>query len=182
MLSEPHSWDEEGATKTLFFSEKAWQKVQSRLSELVGANVHFIPPIKTFKCFSASPYPSCSDLIGANRSEASRCLSQAFKFGTLQHENIITCVHRLQYAFTRVQISAQFTGTILIGPVLLGRREPPDSYGKMCEELGLEKEQFLDRVRELRLFSFSGIHSILDCLEEVIKYVIRLNSHSEISK
>jgi hypothetical protein len=52
----------------------------------------------------------------------------------------------------------------------------------MCEELGFEKERFLDRVREVRLFSFDGIQSVVECLEEVVKYAIRLNTHSEISK
>jgi len=182
-VPEPHSWNEEDAARVAFFGEEAWRNVQSRLSKLIGANLHFIPPIEAFRCFSANNYPSCSDLVtSASPSEISRCINEAFKFGMVQRKSTITCVHRMHYTVTQIQMSSQFVGTILIGPVILGKRESPEMYGKMCEEFGFEKEQFLDRVREIRLFSFNGIQSIVECLEEVVKYVIRLNTHSEISK
>jgi len=182
-LPEPHSWNEEDATKVTFFGEEAWQNVQSRLSELIGANVHFIPPLDTFKCFSTNKYPSCSDLAThPNLPETFCCLNETFEFSALQQAKIIACVHHLQYAVIRIQIREEFIGTVLIGPFLLGKRESPEAYHKICEELGLEQEQFLDRLRELRVFSFSGIHSVLTCVEEVFKYAIQMNSDSHIAK
>ena len=177
-MPEPHSWNEEDTAKITYFGEEAWQKVQSRLSELIGANLHFIPPTETFRCLSANNYPSCSDLAtDAHPSEVSRCLNEAFEFGILRRQDIITCAHRLHYAVTQIRIKTQFIGTVLIGPLLLGKRESLEAYAKICDELGLEKEPFLDCIRELRVFSFSSIHSISACIEDVFKYVTRINSH-----
>lgn len=177
-MPEPHSWNEEDTAKVTFFGEEAWQKVQSRLSELIGANVHFVPPTETFRCFSVHNYPSCLDLAtGAHPSEVSRCLNEAFEFAILQQQNIITCAHRLHYAVTQIRIKTQFIGTVLIGPLLLGKRESLEAYVKTCDELGLEKEHFLDCIRELRVFSFSGIDSVSACIEDIFKYVMRMNSN-----
>ena len=177
MSSEPQSWIDEGVVANrLVFDVVGWQKVQSRFSEVIGANLHFVLPSENFTCFSTSFHPSCFDLVcceNALVSQRCRCVEEAFRYGLLQGETIITCVHRLNYCVTPIQYKALSVGTVLVGPVVLGKRESFDVFKKMCKEEGIDQARFLDRVHELSVFSFGKIHMVLGFVKEMARYAVR---------
>ena len=83
------------------------------------------------------------------------------------------CVHRLNYCIAPIQNKTLSVGTVLVGPVVLSKRESFDVYEKMCDEEGINREHFLDRVRELNVFSFGKIHTVLAFVKEMAKYAAR---------
>ena len=68
---------------------------------------------------------------------------------------------------------------IAIGPVIVGRRETDDVYHSLCEKQNLDEEIFLSRIREIRLFSQSGIRAMTDFLKELTRHFVRLTRQKQ---
>lgn len=181
MRSRPHSGIEGAVTEGSYFDLDEWQKIQSRFAELIGANLYFILPTQLLSFISAGRNPACSDLVYPQESHAFgkfNCIRDAFLCASKQGEIVVSCVHKLQYGAAPVRLKSNNAGTVLIGPAVVGGRKALPQYEIMCEELGIQKVPFLDRVRELHVFSFKGMYTVLECVREIAEYVARTSTRS----
>jgi hypothetical protein len=63
---------------------------------------------------------------------------------------------------------------LIVGPVIIGKYREMEQYIKIAEELGIDPENFLDALREIKIFSFSGIKSVIELLYDIGLYVCEL--------
>jgi putative methionine-R-sulfoxide reductase with GAF domain len=64
-------------------------------------------------------------------------------------------------------------GYLIVGPVILHRQQEQSRYQLIAKELGLDYNEFLGSLSEIRVVSFNSLKSILDLLFELSRYALR---------
>lgn len=160
-----------------------WQEIQDHFGEVIGVTIRIVDPDGIFltttsnqsrlyeEIVSSSPAaiakyrrslkPSRADLEqGEDWKEGYRCYMGLYNFSIP-----INLPNNQRIAY------------ILVGPVVLGERQKPDSYREKAEELGIDLDKLIDALIEIKIFSFSGIQSVLELLQDVISYIVELDYH-----
>ncbi len=65
-------------------------------------------------------------------------------------------------------------GYMIIGPIIFMKRKDKDEVLALASELGIDFENLWNQFLELRVFSYKGIHSLLDMIENLTKSVLNL--------
>ncbi len=179
MLSESHQGMAEISAKQLL-DLKQWQKIQDLFSEIVGANLWLIEPSGTSLTIPSKVNGSCPDIAQAKSSPKANpvdCIFKALQSWNQQKEHSYKCTHNLNYFPLPVRCNEQIIGVIVVGPVIVGKREDKKTYEALCENLEIDSEIFLDRVREIKIFSYNGIKTVLDFLRTLTQHLIQLSYH-----
>ena len=179
MLADSHQGMAEISARKLL-DLKQWQKIQDLFSEIIGANLWLIEPSGIRLTNSSKVSASCSDLAqtkSSSKSSAVDCASKALQNWIQKKDDTYKCTHGLSYFSLPLRCNEEAIGIIVVGPVLVGKREDEKAYAAVCEKLGLDSEIFFDRIREVKIFSYNGIRVVLDFLRELTQHLVRLAYH-----
>ena len=158
---------------------KRWQRLQDLFAEIIGSNVSFFTPVGTYLNKPSQVTPSCSDLAKplstAPSSTEFECVSQSFQNALRDKQHSFSCVHGLHFFVAGFQSELRSVGGVVVGPLLIGKREDESVYRKTCETLSVDPDVFCDRIREIKVFSFHGVQVVLDFLREMTEYTFRLS-------
>lgn len=169
------------ASPTGLLQVEKWQKIQNLFAKIIGANITFLNSSNENLTKSSRVTSSCSEIalpLEPSSSANSDCLSLVLQNGLHKRKSFV-CAHRLHFFGLRIQLQGKSVGALIIGPVLVGKRENEQSYRKLCKELGIQEENFLDRILEIKLFSHTGICTVLDFLHEIIESFLRIASQKK---
>lgn len=104
----------------------------------------------------------------------SLCIDRVYQSWLEKKRPFVKCDHLLNYAVREVTIAPTPERQILlVGPIFLGKRDDKNKFVELCRELGLNCENFIDCLHELKAFSFSGIETVLNLLEEVSESIVK---------
>jgi len=179
VLSESHQGMAEISARQLL-DLKHWQKIQDLFAEIIGANLWLIEPSGICLTTPSKVSGSCSDIVQSKTSQKASpvdCVFKALQRWTQQNENSYKCPHNLNYFPLPVRCNNQTIGVIVVGPAIVGKREEKKAYTVLCENLEIDSETFLDRVREIKIFSYHGIKTVLDFLRELTQHLVQLSYH-----
>ena len=163
-----------------FFQSEKWQKIQDLLSKIIGANLTLLDPSGALLAQSSQTTASCPKIalpLNSLSVSATDCLGSVVQ-GSLERK-LHPCVHRLHFFALKIQMEGKRLGSLVLGPVLVGNRESEQTYRDLCRELELQEEHFLDRVREIKLFSHAAISTVLDFLEEISDSFLKFVSNKK---
>ncbi len=65
-------------------------------------------------------------------------------------------------------------GYLIVGPVLLSKRRNSNEYEQIAGHLNLNPKELLDSINEIRVVSHLDMKSIMDLLDEVVRYSIQV--------
>ena len=159
---------------------KQWQKIQDLFAKIIGANLWLIQPSGTSLATPSKVSASCTDFTQSQstpKATAVDCTLKALQAWTHKKENTYNCPHHLNYFSLPVYCNDETIGVAVVGPVLIGKREDEKTYRGMCEKLGIDSEVFLDRIREIKIFSYNGIRIVIDFLRELTQHLVQLSYH-----
>ena len=152
---------------------KNWQKVQDLFAKIIGANIVFLNPagndltrvsrITGFCREIAKPSPS---------SRESDCSLQVLQ-QIPSDKKPYFCPHHLYYYGFGIHLRRKNLGHLVIGPVLVGKREDETAYRNLCVAQNIDEENYLDRIREIKVFSHAGISTVLDFLREMTESFLK---------
>jgi len=74
----------------------------------------------------------------------------------------------------------QTLGYLIIGPILLNKRRSSAEYESIAKNLNINPKELMDSMNEVRVVSYVDMKSIIDLLDEVVRYSIQM--HLERSK
>jgi len=74
----------------------------------------------------------------------------------------------------------QTLGYLIIGPILLNKRRSSTEYETIAKNLNINPKELMDSMNEVRVVSHVDMKSIIDLLDEVVRYSIQM--HLERSK
>ncbi|MBI4115670.1 MAG: PocR ligand-binding domain-containing protein [Candidatus Omnitrophica bacterium] len=154
---------------------KKWQKFQDLFAKIIGANISFLNTSGSFFTHSSDVTPTCSEIAkpaDGYQQKPVHCIDESLQ-GGLKGEKSYLCEHSLLYFPLRIHLEGLTIGGLIVGPVLVGRREDEESCRKTCEKLRLDAENFLDRVREIKLFSHLALSVILDFLRGMTEHFLK---------
>ena len=160
------------------FQAAKWQKIQNLFAKIIGANITLLDSAGLQLTPPSRVTGFCSEIaIPLDPSSAAPvdCAALASQ-NIVKEKQSHTCIHHFQFWGFEIGPKRKNLGTLLIGPVLVGRREEEPVYRSLCRELKLREEDFLDRVREIKLFSQTGISTVLDFLKEIIESFLKFAS------
>ncbi len=179
MLSESHQGMAEISARQLL-DLKHWQKIQDLFAEIIGANLWLIEPSGIRLTTPSKISGSCSDFSQSKTSPKTTpvdCVLKTFQNWTQHNETTYRCPHSLNYFSLPIRCNNETISLIVIGPVLVGKKETEKTYTALCEKLDIDSEIFLDRIREIKMFSHNGIKIVLDFLRELTQHLIQLSYH-----
>ena len=151
-----------------------WQKIQDLFSKIIRANLSFFDTHGSSLTTPSHAAPFCSEFAEQLQSSAAsqvNCIIRAYH-QSAQGKDMYTCIHGLSFHMVRCKNG----NVMVIGPLLIGKRESDEIYQQICLELGCDADTFLDRVREIQVFSNAGISMVQAFLKEVMDYFFELNS------
>lgn len=161
-------------SRTVPIDFKDWQKIQNLFARIVGANISFIDSSGNYLVKTSRITPFCFEWAEPLDRSVTRpvdCVVKAFQ-EALQGKKAYHCIHCLHFLSLKVRLDGNLAGFIIIGPLLTGTREREDVYRNIAIRLGLNQDQFLDGLRELKLFSHAALKVILDFLEDITEHYL----------
>lgn len=177
MPSKSHQGMEEISVRQLL-DLKQWQKIQNLFAEIIGTNLCLIEPSGTsLTTIPSKVSNSCSDFAQyrtSPRTSPVDCTVKAFQNWFQQKESAYKCPHGLSYFSLPIWCNEKTIGVIVVGPLLVGKREDDKTYRMICERQNIDPKIFLDRIYEVKVFSPSGIRVMIDFLQELTQYLVRL--------
>lgn len=154
-----------------------WQKIQNLFAEIISANLWLIELSGNCLTTPSKVGISCSDFPPSQRNQETKhvdCVYKAFQKWRQEKEGDFRCPHHFSFFSLPIGTKQETVGVITVGPVLVGKREDEKTYRTLCEKSGLDFQMFMDRIREMRLFSYNGVRIVIDFLRELMQYLVRL--------
>lgn len=157
-----------------------WQRIQDHFADVLRVRIRTVDVAGEAITIPSGPTAFCEQTIGSSsvgRQRCGRCLPASILEGsTLIQEFESDHCHVLTKNFA-VPITVMETlpiAYLLVGPVLLGRREGSERYVTMAQEMGIPLDRLMGALQELRLFTYAGVRSVLALLRGVAAHVVQL--------
>lgn len=157
----------------LSFVEK-WEKIQPLFSRILGLNFSFYFPNFTSIIPVSKVTPICADFIEPLKKFTSPerdCVFLAFEHAHEKEAAYFICPHGCYFSMVKKQKAAQLFGILILGPSLVGKRDPDKSYEQFCAKQEIHLDTFCDGLREMPLFSHQRIRSI----QELCRFLMELS-------
>ena len=152
---------------------KHWQKIQDHFGQVVRVTIRTVDKAGNCVTRPSNPTRMCEETL-ANSSVAiarcKRCLPASLS--DLMHEEKwkegYQCHLGLNiFCIPVVAFENEAIVYILVGPVFLGQRRKPQAYTQKAEELGIDLDMLIDALIEVKLFTFAGIKSVIELINEI---------------
>jgi len=147
-----------------------WGKIQNLFSDVIGTNSSLLDISGQRLVSVRDSVTTCSDLvsqIGAPRQATTDCSIRAHQKSIQRDDSSYKCLHGLHYFMFRIPSGQRELGVLVVGPLVVGKREDDTYYRQLCGKLDIGSEQFLDRIVEIKSFSYVGIRKIMEFLKEL---------------
>lgn len=154
-----------------------WRDILNRFVDVLKINVFLvdfegqvlIPPVKDRygwrffekNCLKMEAAPGKSDILSK--------FVQSEKYWEYQ------CPSGLLAAAVPVSVESKTIGHLIVGPIILNRKEDSSFYRQAALNLKLNPQELADAIGEARVVSHLSLKSILDLLSEVARDVVELN-------
>ena len=146
-----------------------WQRIQNLFARILGTNLALFDASGRFLTQPSFVTVSCPEIalpLDSASAHLHDCLNSIVKKGVEKGKSFF-CTHGLHFLGFEIHLKGESHGTLILGPMLLGKREADEAYRDLCRKLKIHEEHFLDRVREIKLFSHATITTVVDLLQEI---------------
>ena len=99
--------------------------------------------------------------------------------GIIDEELSFECMPGLKHYLIPLKVSLSLTsslilGYMIVGPVIFMKRNQKEEYSETAQKMGLELDQLWSGILGCRLFSYRGIHSLRDMIEDMTSRILNL--------
>ncbi|MBU3933894.1 MAG: PocR ligand-binding domain-containing protein [Candidatus Omnitrophica bacterium] len=162
---------------------KQWQEIQDHFAQVLGVTIRFVEPNGNLLTRPSKTTRLCEEVIrssAAGIAQCGRCLAPAapnLETEQMWKEGYLCPIGLHNFSIPVNLPNNETIAKLLVGPVLLGERQKPGRYREKIAELGIDLDKFIDALIEIKVFSFSGIQSVLELLQDVVCYLVELGYH-----
>lgn len=156
-------------------SSERWQRLQDHFARVLGIGLRTIAREKTL--LSSPSWPSGFDpLLTTSLLELGEELDDLLPQGMdpLRDVRTVTTPLGVSFAAIPLRVAEDVAAYFVIGPVILGKRETNEEFRRRMATLGGHPDRLWPLVLTLRVYSLSGIRSVLRLLEEVGNALLEL--------
>ncbi len=99
--------------------------------------------------------------------------------GIIDEELSFECMPGLKHYMVPLKVSLSSTtslilGYMIIGPVVFMKRNDKEDYRQIAYKMGIEFDQLWSWILEFRVFSYRGVHSLKDMIENMTSRILNL--------
>ncbi len=156
-----------------------WQLLQNRFARALGVTIQTVN--RDGQSFSRINTPSyfCSEVMSRSKVVKKLCEECATRLVCNikkdADSNEYSCLSGLYIYGIPLRIDDEELAYLIVGPVLLHKRRDEREYRKFSEEAEVPLDKLIDGLRFIKSFTFIGIKSILELLEDVSNHIIQLS-------
>ncbi len=168
---------------TDLISLRELQEMQDSFSEVASVAVRTIDASGQFVTKMSLVPALCSESFtgkAASDEICSRCLPTFLGGEGIVDEDLsYECIPGLKQYLLPLKIAltretSLIAGYMVIGPVIFMKRREKNAYAEIAEKLNIDLDQLWSLILELRVFSYKGIRSFLDMVENLMGRILNL--------
>ena len=150
-----------------------WQRLQDYFANVLGLPIRTLD--RSHQLLVSPSWPQHLD-----RDEIVRVLQVGDELGSLlppldPPRETASVTTRLGVTYAAVPIITQHVlGYIVLGPMMVGRREDEVHFRQRMQTMGLSAERVWPAILSLKHYTFAGIHSVLSLMEAVADSLVQL--------
>ena len=156
-----------------------WRRMQEGFSKALGVSINTTDQAGNLLPGINQPNTFFLELGGA--SHYKECISHLIsKMAENSSENFIECQFGVYLYGVPIDIKRENIrlGYFIVGPALIQKARALDEYERLAEELNISPEKLTNNMLSLKKFSFSGIESTVELLNEVANDMVQLSYDS----
>ncbi len=156
-----------------------WQRLQDHFAEVLGVGLRTVTADRTL--FIDPSWPAGLDAQKLTTSLAlGDELDELLRPGNLPRDTVTTTTPvGLSFSICPLRATPdRIVGYLVVGPVVLGRREDPEQFRSRVATLGLDPQAVWPLMLTVKVYSFGGMRSLLRLLEDVTTTVLELANQS----
>lgn len=165
-----------------FFDLTRWQTIQDRFQDCLGINIFSVD----LKGVPLTKPNKPSNLCWRNESNQDLILGDSCTnciinlINNFQNKKQAfaseSCFKGLDIFIYPIRLrDSQALAYCIVGPIVINRPTKTIDYKKISANLGIDEEQFKDKLRLLKNFTFWGIKSLLELLSDITDYIVDLS-------
>lgn len=157
-----------------------WQRLQDYFANVLGLPIRTLD--RSHRLLVSPSWPQHLD-----RDEIVRILQVGDELGSLlppldPPRETASVTTRLGVTYAAVPIiTQQVLGYIVLGPMMVGRREDEVHFRQRMQTMGLSAERVWPAILSLKHYTFAGIHSVLSLMEAVADSLVQLAEQTKSS-
>ncbi|MDP2911051.1 MAG: PocR ligand-binding domain-containing protein [Candidatus Omnitrophota bacterium] len=159
--------------------EARWRRMQEGFSKALGISINTVDQAGNLLPVINQPNTFCLELGGA--SHYKKCISHLIsKITEDSSENFVVCQFGVYLYGVPIDIKRDNVrlGYFIVGPALIQKAKTLEEYERLAEELNISPEKLTNNILSLKKFSFAGIESTVELLNEVANDMIQLSYDS----
>ena len=164
-----------GARGLSILSAERWQRLQDHFAHVLGIGLRTLNRHHAF--LSHPSWPSGLDPIAmASLLKLGDELEELLPAGVnpLRQARTVTTPTGVSFAAIPLRVTEEVTAYIIVGPVVLGKRETDEVVRRRLANFGVDPDAAHALLLTIRLYSFSSIRSVLRLLEDVGNTLLEL--------
>lgn len=154
-----------------------WQKIQNHFSEVLRIALRTFDKDGTLITKPSMRFKLCDQVIKESSKVILPCSCKPKDLSRLEEDwkEGYLCFKGVHGFFIPLRMKQETLAYLVVGPVILGRRQEESGYRQTAKELGVNAEDFLEAIREIKVFSFNGIKSVIELLYDIGNYICELS-------
>ena len=165
-----------------FFDLTRWQAIQDRFQDCLGINIFSVD----LKGVPLTKPNKPSNLCWRNESSQGLSLGDKCKDCVINLMNNFqnkkqtfaseSCFKGLDVFIYPIRLrDSQALAYCIVGPVVINRPNKTIDYKAISSDLGINEEEFKDKLRLIKTFTFWGIKSLVELLSDITDYIVDLS-------
>lgn len=162
-----------------------WQKIQDAFSSALEITLQTSFLRGKLLTVASGPTSLCEDVLPhvSNRDEFCRnCfLTTGIKDPSeIKETTDFNCPLGLNiFAVPIKAVGDKIAAHIIVGPIVLKGRKSKSEYAKDAEKLGVPREELLDALIEINLFTYNKVYFIIDLVSRIFSYIVQTGYHKK---
>ena len=153
-----------------------WQRVQDHFSQVLRVALRTLDKDGSLITKPSKILKLCEEVLRSSSAAISTCTCypRALERFELNWKEGQLCEGGLYNFFVPLQIKKETLAYLMVGPVILGKRQDETVYRQAARNLGKDPDEFFEAVCEIKVFSFYGIKSVIELLYDIGSYTCEL--------
>jgi ligand-binding sensor protein len=159
------------------------QEMQDSFSEVANVPIRIVDPNGAYITTMSNVSALCAEALSNKAIKEKLCDNCRPTFlggeGIVDDDLSFECLPGLKNYLIPLKVpmgktTSLILGYMIIGPVIFMKRKAKEEFIEIAESVGIDAEQFWNLVLALRVFSYKGIRSFLDMVENLTSHILNL--------
>jgi len=153
-----------------------WQTIQNHFSEVFKVSLRTVDRAGALLAQPTIWGGACSDFLGTTpegKIHYQNCLRQVLEACKKNWKEGYICPAGFYNFAIPLSIKEEVIAYLVVGPVIIGKRRDNSVYRTTAKTLGIDEGALLGIVHSMKTFTFYGIYSIIEFLNDICLYIFQ---------